>query len=114
MPVKVTLPVLVRVNASTGSRAQPRAGVGQLRAWAGLQFVGVRVALTTAATPVPVSVTGEPVIATLEVMVRVELTNPVAVGENTTLMVQLAPAASVAPHVPPPPPVHSAVIRRST
>jgi hypothetical protein len=100
VPVKVTLPVLVRVNASTGSGVQPTAGVGQLRAWAGLQFAGVRDALTTAATPVPVSVTGEPIIATFEVIVRVEDTNPIAVGEKATVMVQLAPAARVAPHVP--------------
>jgi hypothetical protein len=62
---------------------------------------GVRVALMTAATPVPLRATGEPVIVTLPVIVSVALTSPVAVGENTTLIVQVAPAAKVAVQVPP-------------
>ena len=53
------------------------------------------------ATPVPVSVTGEPVTGTLALMVNVPLTRPVAVGVNTTLMLQAEPAVKVAPQVPP-------------
>ena len=52
-------------------------------------------------TPVPLSVTGEPVTATLALIVRLPFTRPVAVGENTTLIVQVLLAASVVPHVPP-------------
>ena len=52
-------------------------------------------------TPVPLRAIGEPVMATLAPTVSVAFTNPLAVGENTTLMVQVAPAARVAPHVPP-------------
>ncbi len=50
----------------------------------------------------PLSVTGEPVTVTLAVMVSVAGTAPTAVGENTTLIVQVAPAFRVAPQVPPP------------
>ncbi len=53
-------------------------------------------------TPVPLSDTGEPATeALLPVMVNVPFTRPDVVGENTTLMVQVAPAARVAPQVPP-------------
>jgi len=57
-------------------------------------------------TPVPLRAIGEPLMATLPPTVSVAFTNPPgAVGENTTLMVQVAPAARVAPHVPPAVPV---------
>src|SRR5271165_4134396 len=62
---------------------------------------GVRVAALTSATPVPLSATGEPVTGTLAKMVSVPVTAPSAVGVNTTLMVQVAPAAKVAVQVPP-------------
>ena len=105
IPVRVTLPVLVRVNAWVGSRPQaitPKPVPGQFRVWRTVQLVGVRVALTTAATPVPLSATGEPVTGTLPVMVTVPFARPGgAVGENVTRMVQLAFAAKVAPQVPP-------------
>ena len=60
------------------------------------------VALTTGATPVPFSVTGEPVTATLAAMVAVPGFAPGgATGEKTTGIVQVAPALRVAPQVPP-------------
>ncbi len=52
-------------------------------------------------TPVPLRAIGEPLMATLPPTVSVAFTNPLAVGENTTLMVQVAPAARFGPHVPP-------------
>src|SRR6266481_9433668 len=42
--------------------------------------------------PVPLRAIGEPLMATLPPRVSVAFTNPLAVGENTTLMVQVAPA----------------------
>jgi hypothetical protein len=65
------------------------------------QDEGARLALTTAATPVPLRPTGEPFTATFAVIVRVWFTVPAAVGEKTTLMVQFEPAARVVPQVPP-------------
>src|SRR5271169_2111423 len=62
---------------------------------------GVRVAASTGVTPVPLSATGEPVTATLAKMVSVPDAAPVAVGVNTTLMVQVAPVARVVVQVPP-------------
>ena len=63
---------------------------------------GDTVALETAAAAVPVSETGEPVTVTLPGIVSVPVTVPVCVvGENTTLMVQVAGATNVAPQVPP-------------
>jgi len=53
------------------------------------------------ATPVPLSETGDPVTGTLAVMVAVPVAAPGVVGENTTLIVQVAAAASVAVQVPP-------------
>ena len=55
-------------------------------------------------TPVPVSATGEPCTATLAVMASEPGAAPVAVGENCTLIVQVAPAAKVPPQPPPAPP----------
>jgi len=52
-------------------------------------------------TPVPLRAIGEPLMATLPPRVSVAFTNPLAVGKNTTLMVQVAPAARFGPHVPP-------------
>jgi hypothetical protein len=63
-----------------------------------LWVVGVRVAL--AAKPVPERRTGEPVTPTLALMVTEPVAAPTAVGENTTVMVQV-PGASVPVQVPP-------------
>jgi hypothetical protein len=52
-------------------------------------------------TPVPDRATGEPVTGTLAASVNVALTAPVAVGANTTLIVQLEADAKVTPQVPP-------------
>jgi hypothetical protein len=63
---------------------------------------GARLALVTAATPVPLNVTGDPVTATLAAIESVPLAAPGgATGENVTVIVQVLPAARVAPHVPP-------------
>lgn len=51
--------------------------------------------------PVPLSETGDPVTATLAPIVNAPLTGPVAVGLNTTLIVQLEVAAKVVRQVPP-------------
>ena len=67
----------------------------------GVHVVGVRVALKVGATPVPLSVTGEPLTDTLAVMVAVPVFAPRLDGEKVTLMVQAAPAAKVVPQVPP-------------
>src|ERR1700688_3080424 len=74
---------------------------GQLAAWAMVHVAGVRVALITGNTPVPLSATGEPVTFTLAKMVSVPFTAPVAVGVNTTLMVQVVPGFKVVVQVPP-------------
>ena len=83
--VKVTVPVPVKDPVA---RVIVR-GFGVIETVAGV------------ATPVPLSATGEPATATLARMVRVPLSAPAAVGENTTLMVQVAPAARVVVQVPP-------------
>ena len=105
MPINGTFPVLVSVKPCAGSNMHPsipRMPVpGQLRAWLRVHVAGVRVALRTVATPVPVSDTGDPVTITLAVMVAVPFADPSTVGENTTLMVQVDAAAKVAPQVPP-------------
>jgi hypothetical protein len=93
-PVKATLPVLVTVRV----RALLVVPTAQLPKANGF---GVTVAVRIAAVPVPVSVTGEPVTGTLAVMVSVPLYDCTAVGANVTLMVQVAPAAKVAPQFPP-------------
>ena len=81
-----------------------------VKSWAGpatprvalvVHVVGVSVALTSGVMPVPLSTTGEPVTVTLAVMGNVAFTKPSAFGENTTLMVQVPPAAKVVPQVPP-------------
>jgi hypothetical protein len=54
-----------------------------------------------AATPVPVSGTGEPETGALAVIVAVPFAPPVVVGRNATVIEQVAPAASVVPQVPP-------------
>src|ERR1700686_5285674 len=79
---------------------QPRVAVG-------LQFVGVRVAAITWATPVPLKATGELVTVKppLVVIVTVPVDATSAVGEYTMLIVHVAPLFSVAPQVPPAPPV---------
>src|SRR4029077_2850477 len=93
-PAKATLPVLVTVTL-IGLLVVP---VAQLPKANGL---GATLADRTAATPVPVRLTGEPVTGTLAVIVTVPLAVVVFVGVNTTLMEQLAPAFKVAPQLPP-------------
>jgi hypothetical protein len=62
----------------------------------------VRVALRTAATPVPLSATGEPETGTFAVIVTVPVAGVVLAGVNTTVIVQVAAAGvSVTPQVPP-------------
>jgi hypothetical protein len=88
--------VLVRVTVPVPARGLPpaarvmRSGLGVMDTVPG-------------ATPVPLKLTGDPVTATLPVIVSVPVTLAAggAMGEKTTLMVQVAPKASVAPHVPP-------------
>jgi hypothetical protein len=105
MPVNGTFPVLVRVKAWLGSRLQascPTAPVpGQLRVWLTVHVAGRKVALVTAATPVPERATGDPVTGTFAVMVAVPFTSPGVVGEKTTVIVQVAAGANVAVQVPP-------------
>ena len=101
MPVKVTLPVFVRVNAWAGSSAHASAGVGQFLVCVGAQFAGVSDALTTFATLDPLRETGEPSTVWDPLMVTVPVGVPTDVGLNTTFMVQLAPFASVVAQVPP-------------
>jgi hypothetical protein len=62
--------------------------------------VGDTVAVLTAGTPVPLSATGEPATVTFAAMVAASVADPVAVGVNTTLMVQ-DPGAKVPAQVPP-------------
>ena len=104
IPVTVTLPVLVSVKGCEGSRAQattPRPVPGQLRVCVTVQLAGVNVTVFTAATPVPLSVTVAGVtVAPVNATVKLPVAGPVAVGENTTPMVQFAPLASVAPQLP--------------
>jgi hypothetical protein len=84
--VRVTVPVPVRGLAPAASVIVKGLGV---------------IETVPRGTPVPLRATGEPVIATLPPIVSVAFTKPFTVGVNTTLMVQVAAAASVAPHVPP-------------
>jgi hypothetical protein len=99
MPVSGTLPVFVRVKTWVGAVSTPTPRV----AFPKLCEVGVRVAAITAAVPVPLNDTGEPVTVTLPVMASVPVAGPVAVGWKTTRMVQLVPPARVAPHESPVP-----------
>jgi hypothetical protein len=55
--------------------------------------------LTAGATPVPVRLTDCGLPLALSVMVRVPLRTPVVVGVKVTLIVQLAPAPTLAPQV---------------
>src|SRR5580692_9743193 len=89
--LRVSLPLLVRVKIWVGARSAPTPRVALPK----LREAGDQTALRTSATPVPDNPTGEPVTVTLAVMVSVPATAPVAVGLNTTLMVQVEPAASV-------------------
>jgi hypothetical protein len=93
-PARAIVPVLVTVRL----RALLVVPVAQLRKASGL---GLTLALLAEAIPVPVRVTGEPVTATFPVIVAVPDAAPVAVGENTTVMVQVAAGVSVALQVPP-------------
>jgi len=108
-PVSGTFPVLLSTNTWAGPVVvTPRFAVV-------VHVAGVRVALTTAAMPVPVRVTGEPVTVTFAVMVNVPFAAPGgAIGENTTLIVQVpAAGVSVPVQVPlPPPPAASSVATR--
>ena len=93
-PARATLPVLVTVKVCCVLVVP----VAQLPKASEL---GVTLKVRVAATPDPLSETGEPATATLAAKVAVPLADPVAVGVKTTLTVQLAPAAKVAAHVPP-------------
>ena len=91
-PVLVTVIVLATL-------AMP---VGQLPKTSEL---GLTVAVCVATTPVPERATGEPVTATLAVMVTFPVEATAVAGEKTTLMVQVELAAKVAAQVPPAVPV---------
>jgi hypothetical protein len=65
----------------------------------------VGVTLSAGARPVPLNATGEPVTVTFAVMVAVPVAAPAAVGENTTLIVQVDAAARSPVQVPPAEPV---------
>ena len=66
---------------------------------------GLTVNVRVAAAPVPLRETGEPATAPLvAVIVAVPVKATAVAGENTTLIVQLAPAARVPVQVPPAPP----------
>jgi hypothetical protein len=94
-PARAELPVLVTVTV----RALLVVPVAQFPNASGF---GVTVARCVAATPVPLSETGEPVTVTFPAMVAVPVTVPGgAVAVNVTVMVQVAPAARVVPQVPP-------------
>jgi hypothetical protein len=62
----------------------------------------VTLPIAASVTPVPLRPTGEPVTATLPVMVAVPVAAPAAVGENRTVMVQV-PVATVRVPVQVPP-----------
>src|SRR6516165_6545499 len=96
IPVSGTLPVLVSVKTCAGHVKSPHPRVPEV-----VHEAGARVAATIPVTPVPESATGEPLTGTLAVMVTVPAFAPVEVGENVTVIVQDAPAASTAPQVPP-------------
>src|SRR6202035_125440 len=74
---------------------------GQLRVWMRVHVAGAKLALITGVAPVPVNVTGDPVTATLAVMVNVPFAGPTAVGGNVTVIVQVEGGANVAPQLPP-------------
>src|SRR5579864_6776174 len=95
IPVKGTVPVLVRVKTWIGPSVMPLVTVPKLR------DAGLRLAVTTGTIPVPDSETGDPATPTLAVMFTAPVVAPVPVGSNTMLIVQVAPAARVVPHVPP-------------
>src|SRR5712671_5220422 len=106
IPVSVTLPVLVSMNAWQGPTVPPmgrhRMPAPTPRVAEGLQLVGASAALTTRATPVPERPTGEPVTGTLAVMVTDPVAAPSTVGEKDTVIVHVAAAGGrVAPQVPP-------------
>ena len=93
-PASAVFPVLVTVRVFA-ALATP---VGQTPKASEL---GLTVAVCVAAMPVPERETGEPVTATLAVMVTVPVEATAVVGEKTTPMVQVEFAASVAAQVPP-------------
>ena len=68
----------------------------QLRVWLGAQFTG----LSATATPVPPRITCEPLTAALPVIVSAPLKALSALGENTTLIVQVPAGAKAVPQVP--------------
>src|SRR5882672_2387987 len=65
------------------------------------------------ATPAPLNCTGEPTTVTLATKTAVPVAAPTAVGVNTTLIVQFAPAASVVPQLGAPPGKVPVVIREN-
>src|ERR1700687_2117717 len=103
MPVRFTLPVLRSVKTWHGPPPMIHGmePAPTPRAASGLQFVGVRVALTTRATPVPERATGEPATMALAVMDSDPTYDCAAVGVNATMIVQVPPAAKLVPQLPP-------------
>ena len=99
-PVKATLPPVVFVTVSIF--AELVVPTGTLPKARGL---GLTLAVGAGGVPVPLRATGEPLTGTLPVMDSVPLTDPVIVGEKTTLIVQVAPPARLVPQVPPAAPV---------
>jgi hypothetical protein len=93
-PARGELPVFVTSRART-LLAVP---IAQMPNASGL---GDTLAVRVAAAPVPLSETGDPGMATLEVIETVPAYDVTAVGVNTMLIVQVVPAAAVAPQVPP-------------
>jgi len=85
--VSVTVPLPDRGLAPAGSVMVSGLGL-PVRAW----------------TPVPESVTGELTTVALPVIASDPVAAPTAVGENCTLIVQVAPDPSVVPQFAPPPP----------
>ena len=101
MPVMGTFPVLVSVKAWQGPPPNQRNPAPTPRFAVGVHFVGVRVAVVTAAIPVPDRATGEPLTATPAEMVRLPDFKPVEVGLNTIPIVQLVLPARVKPALAP-------------
>jgi hypothetical protein len=97
-PLRAELPVFVTVAVIAGLVVLvvtlPNASVA-----------GLTLAVNVCAMPLPLSITGEPVTGKAALTVSVPLSGPAAFGLNTTPIVQVLPAASAVPQVPPAAPV---------